>query len=362
MIDSSSHNAAMHVPEKRVEWPAGVFGQTLLSVSIAGWVLFALEQIEKWEVLAELNRHLSFLRTSLWFLPVVTCAFLAILLAQELRFKKRSSTERSGTIIYDSNDRPARSDWMWVKITTLVICGTVALTLGGAVVGFSLYDPKLPPVRHFIRVPPICKTADCWPVHAQRELPQAISIGSLSQTGKNNIAQIGGRNNRAIINPATIQSIVLEARSVCDVKQGAQSPAEWPTPEMAFWLTGVPDASLRGSDRQIILKAVSPILYSRQSSPRTVVIERFVLPQDSAQIGQPIESVSFVDTVSVQMLGLAFKGWCSAVHGIDVSVAINGRTVWSASGFLEAELPDGAAPVWNTPVKGWVDKIKSVTD
>jgi len=148
---------------KRFEMPVGVFGQGLLAFNIAGWVLLLLEKKEQWEMLAELNRHLSFLSGSLWFIPSVVSAFLLTLIAQELRFK-RFVTENDARIIYEGEHKMrVRSDWLWVKVTALVIFAVILLTTAGAIIALRFYDFQAPTLVQRIPVPRICKTADCVP-------------------------------------------------------------------------------------------------------------------------------------------------------------------------------------------------------
>ena len=37
-----------------MEWPAGVFGESLLAINLAGWCLWFLEREEQWEMLSRL--------------------------------------------------------------------------------------------------------------------------------------------------------------------------------------------------------------------------------------------------------------------------------------------------------------------
>jgi hypothetical protein len=150
--------------EKRIfEWPAGVFGETLLALDIVGWVLYFLEKRERWEMLMELNKHLAFLSISLWFFPSLLMAFFLILIAQEMRFKKLITKSVSSMISTESNQHVS-SGWRWPKITAWVVIVTILLTVIVTIISLRLYMPDDPVFARIIPAPIICKTADCFPL------------------------------------------------------------------------------------------------------------------------------------------------------------------------------------------------------
>ena len=150
-----------------------------------------------------------------------------------------------------------------------------------------------------------------------------LSTGKITQSGTNNIAQVGNNNQATITAVPTVNSIVLEGSTVCDVTEGQAIPLE----RSPFLLLSGDAVYLGGSGQQIDLVPVSPTLHPRQGENRVGTIQRFALPQDSEWLGKPVSELSFVDKVSFSFVGLGGWQWCAALHGMDLSVAVNGKRV-----------------------------------
>jgi hypothetical protein len=215
---------------------------------------------------------------------------------------------------------------------------------------YSLAYKGAPPVvaRLSPPAPPICKTADCWP----RPLNSAKPSISVTQTGTTNVNQIGN-NNRATINPKTVQSVVMHVSTVCELKDQAHPP----DPEMGFVEATPTRALLTGSGGTLALIAESPYLTKLLGNGRFQVINNFALAQSSDAIGQPISSLSAIKTISVQMVSLGLSNWCSAVHGIWASLSVSGVVILDNSGTLDGSLLAGQSPHWEFNVNDWQRRL-----
>jgi len=113
-------------------------------------------------------------------------------------------------------------------------------------------------------------------------------------TGSPHSIQAGGD---VIINPPpaikNIQSLSIEARLTCTLKDGAQIPPA----ELPIIRIGGVDASFSGPSGNVMLKFESPLRFRRQDNNEIVVISHFSLPADSDLQSRLIESLKNYDKI-----------------------------------------------------------------
>jgi hypothetical protein len=130
------------------------------------------------------------------------------------------------------------------------------------------------------------------------------------------------------VRPETIHSMVVIAKIACEPKIGIPAP----TSDSGFTLlSGDSGATLKNNDdSRILLRPLSPTSYD--VTPDTIwVIQRFVLEPGEKPDGQAIGILEQVETLSVKMVGWGFGPWCAHPKQADISLLVNGRSVWNKS-------------------------------
>ena len=127
------------------------------------------------------------------------------------------------------------------------------------------------------------------------------------------------------LQPETIHSMVVLARIGCEPKPGVPPP----TGDNGFALvqTDAGATLIYRDGFRVLLRPLSPI--SHEVTPQTIdVIERFVLDPGGKPDGQAIETLRDVKTLSVKLVGWGFGPWCLHPKTAEISLLINGRSVW----------------------------------
>jgi hypothetical protein len=192
--------------------------------------------------------------------------------------------------------------------------------------------------------------------------------GNLTQ-GPCSIAQLGGDNNQASVNCTpqvpTISSITIEAKVWCDLIEGMKRPL---ATQMPFMGLDTPVPMLTGSGQQVLLALRSPFLLTDAGERQLTVTEKFGLPSDSPWLGKPVESLSFVDTITVQLAEWPFgigtdPTWCGQLRSMSFVVSVNGKPIFSTSGPLHEMHTRGTAPgTTGSVAKVWQEALKLATD
>lgn len=165
---------------------------------------------------------------------------------------------------------------------------------------------------------------------ASPKQPQVMVSGEVKQGGNGDCQanSIGG--NATIENcssgpPETVHSLVAIAKISCERKPEVAPPVG----DVAFQLTsGGAGATLIGyNDSQIMLRPVSPI--TREVGADTIdVIERYSLDPDLKPLGEAVDVLKNVKIKSIKMVGWGFGAWCARPVQANVSLLLNGQTIW----------------------------------
>lgn len=121
-----------------------------------------------------------------------------------------------------------------------------------------------------------------------------------------------------------IQSIMLEARLTCDLKEGA----ELPPAEVPYLPMSGADCFLEGPPGKVRLDFVSPVRFRRQDDNNMVIINRFSLPNGSDLFGRPLEVLKGYKGVSIAIQTIVWGKSFKTMKFVEASMSINGEDMW----------------------------------
>jgi hypothetical protein len=121
---------------------------------------------------------------------------------------------------------------------------------------------------------------------------------------------------------AVLQSLTLEARLTCTIRSGIELPPE--KVDLLAWFGG--DATLRGAPGDVILKLMSPVYFQRTGTDRLVVINRFVLPEDSHLRFRPVALLGSYSELLIPITTVVntYAQALDRVRLLEVSIRVNG--------------------------------------
>jgi hypothetical protein len=119
-----------------------------------------------------------------------------------------------------------------------------------------------------------------------------------------------------------IQSITLEARLTCTTRAGVELPPE--KVDLLAWFGG--DATLRGPAGDATLRLVSPVFFQRPTDGRLVVINRFVLPEDSHLRFRPTQVLGTYNELLLPITTVVntYSDAIDRIQLLELSLRING--------------------------------------
>lgn len=147
----------------------------------------------------------------------------------------------------------------------------------------------------------------------------------------------------------TIQSIAVEARLTCTTRSGVELPPE--KVDLLAWFGG--DATLRGPAGDTTLKLVSPVYFQRLTDGRLVVINRFVLPEDSHLRFRPTQ---VLDTYNELLLPITtvvntYSDAIDRIQLLELSLRINGGDPDYQSYRYDVEFVRGKGVTFTVPLR-----------
>jgi hypothetical protein len=175
---------------------------------------------------------------------------------------------------------------------------------------------------------------------------QGSTSPTVKLTGANNISQIGGSHNSAVINPHTIQTLIVEATASCDPKPGAEKPViEQGFVTMSRGLGDQHHALLSGNRTTLELLPQSPLIHTIESSGRRSVTETFSLSSSSPLLSKPLNVLEMLNTLTFSMMPEGFgEGQCAVLKELKASVLVNGEVAFKFATSTNVALPDGKGP------------------
>lgn len=147
----------------------------------------------------------------------------------------------------------------------------------------------------------------------------------------------------------TIQSIVLEVRLTCTTRSGVELPPE--KVDLLAWFGG--DATLRGPAGDATLKLVSPVYFQRLTDSRLVVINRFVLQEDSQLRFRPTQVLGTYNELLLPVTTVVntYSDAIDRVQLLELSFRINGGDPDYQSYRYDVEFVRGKGMTFTVPLR-----------
>ena len=146
-----------------------------------------------------------------------------------------------------------------------------------------------------------------------------------------------------------IQSIALEARLTCTTRTGVELPPE--KVDLAAWFGG--DATLRGPAGDATLRLVSPVFFQRLTDARLVVINRFVLPEDSHLRFRPAQVLGTYNELLLPITTVVntYSEAINRIQLLELSLRINGGDPDYQSYRYDVEFVRGKGLTFTVPLR-----------
>ncbi len=151
-----------------------------------------------------------------------------------------------------------------------------------------------------------------------------------------------------------IQSIVVEGRLTCSLKQGA----ELPPPEVRFTMLSDGHAYLQGPPGRLRLEFASPVRFHRQEDSRVVVINRFALAPSSDLQQRSISYLSVFEVLQIPSVTVVYGKELDDMHLFEVTMTINGVDAWSYTYPLSAKFQNGI--LFTIPLEGLKRRLQTL--
>ena len=161
---------------------------------------------------------------------------------------------------------------------------------------------------------------------------------------------IGGSGLTSV---TTINSLSVELRVTCDLKEGAQIP-----PQEVDWLPiGGGTAELTGNAATVPLPFVSPVVFKRQANNEIVVINRFGLTPASDLHGRPVASLVGYKEVVMPLQTVVYAKNFERFRLIEASMTVNGKDVWYCQYKVNDRFAEEKGLVVRLPLDSLAEKV-----
>ena len=168
------------------------------------------------------------------------------------------------------------------------------------------------------------------------------TVGSVTQEGVNNIAQIGNNNQATIEAKPLVRSMAVELQLICELRSGFKPPH---SPRTLILSSGGAGASFAGLGRAAVLVPHGTRTVDSMSG-RLVFRQWFSYDDTGGLIGTPIPDLERITHLDINP---AWDGgsWCSRVDGARIGIFVNEHLV------LDRTLAPGGFDVPETqPLQG----------
>lgn len=178
------------------------------------------------------------------------------------------------------------------------------------------------------------------------EISQKVSVGKIDE---GNVYQAAGDIN---INTKSfditidyIQSISVEVRLTCDLKEGAEIPPA----EVMFMPVGDSHSYFKGPPGTTRLKFESPVRFRRQDPNKIVVINRFSLESGSELQHKPLDVLKNYENLSVPVVTVVYGKSFKKFTLLEVVLTVNGQDIWYGS--YKYDVPFQVGPRFKIPLQ-----------
>jgi len=161
------------------------------------------------------------------------------------------------------------------------------------------------------------------PEITQKVLVDKINGGNVYQAGGD--ININTKSTDTAID--SIQSISIEVRLTCDLKEGAEIPPA----EVRFMPIGDSHSYFKGPPGTMRLEFKSPVRFRRQDPNKIVVINRFSLDSDSELLHKPLTVLKNYENLSVPVVTVVYGKSLQKFTLLEVVLTVNGQDIWYGS-------------------------------
>jgi hypothetical protein len=148
-----------------------------------------------------------------------------------------------------------------------------------------------------------------------------------------------------------IQSISIEARLTCTLKDGEELPPS----EVPFLPVSDANAYFQGPAGDIPIAFVSPVRFRRQGTNEIVIINEFA-SVSPALMQRPVKSLATFQNLKVPTITIVWGKSMDKMRLFEVSLRVNGNDIWYYPYTLDAPFQDG--PVFTIPLAGLQAKLQ----
>lgn len=177
------------------------------------------------------------------------------------------------------------------------------------------------------------------------EITQQVSVDKINGS---NVYQAGGDINIGTkstdITIDSIQSIRIEVRLTCDLKDGAEIPPA----EVMFMPVCDSHSYFKGSAGITRLEFKSPVRFRRQDPNKVVVINSFHLDSGSELLHKPLAFFKNYENLSVPVVTVVYGKSFQKFTLLEVVLTVNGQDIWYGSYIYD--VPFQVGPRFEVPL------------
>ncbi len=154
-------------------------------------------------------------------------------------------------------------------------------------------------------------------------------------------------------NHEILQSLTIEARLTCSLKENAEIP---PT-EVDFDPVGGGYAFFQNNAEKHPLKFNSPVLFRLINGNRITIINKYSLDKDSDLLLSPINRLSKFNFIKVPIITVVYGVNFEKMLQLELNVKINGKEVWYETWAYDAKFETG--PTFDIPLTKLINQIQA---
>jgi hypothetical protein len=144
-----------------------------------------------------------------------------------------------------------------------------------------------------------------------------------------------------------IQSLILEARLTCELKDGVKPPPD----EVPFTVFSNANAYLEGPPGRVRLVIQSPIRFRQiLEDNRVIVVNRFMLEQGSELFNRPVSVLGNYTNLFIPFLMWEWNKSFKKIRLLEISISINNEDPMYGSYVYDALFEEGKTVIFNVPL------------
>ncbi|MGZ6222731.1 MAG: hypothetical protein ACXWMW_08295 [Syntrophales bacterium] len=142
----------------------------------------------------------------------------------------------------------------------------------------------------------------------------------------------------------TIQSLMLEARLTCELREGAELPPD----QLDFLPVGDAHAYFEGPPGKVRLLFQSPVRFRKLDDNRVVVINRFSIEGGSQLFNRPVAVLANYSELKVPVITVVWGKSLKTIRLLEISIFINNEDPIYSS--YKYDVPFKEGPVFTIPI------------